>query len=141
MANAVLSDEEKARIRYHMGYLQTDPVTSIQLGVPAASQPMFLVEGQMNRIPTTAIGYIRRCLAVMDNIDNRLIDALDRLQARKVEGIELREDETDALEREYYRWAQRLSDNIGAPLNPYSERFSPFVQHGNGPMPMNLRVV
>lgn len=135
IATAVLTEEEKARIRHHLGYVQTNPVASIQLGVPRASQPQFLVEAQMNRIPETAIGGIRRMVAILDNIEDRLLDALDRLAADKLGEITLRQNEHDSLEREYVRWAKRLADDLGVPLNAYSERF----RSGAG-VPLNVSV-
>lgn len=120
---AVLQEEEKVRIRHHLGYLQPNPVTTIQLGFPRASQPQFLVESAMNNIPEAAIGLIRKYVAYLDNIEDRLIGSLDRLQATRLAEITLNPDEQDKLEKEYYRWAMRLADDLGVPLNVYSERF------------------
>jgi len=120
---AILTEEEKARIRHHLGYLNVNPVTAIQLGFPRASQPQFLVESAMNNIPESAIGIIRKNVAILDNIEDRLVGALDRLTAQSLDEITMRPDEHDALEREYYRWATRLADDLGVPLNIYSERF------------------
>lgn len=123
MATALLSEEEKARILHHTGYVLTDPVASIQLGVPRASQPMFLVMSQFNRIPEAAVGLIRNYIAILDGIEAKLIEAMDRFAASKLGEITLRDNETSMLEGEYARWAKRLADDLGVPLNPYSERF------------------
>jgi hypothetical protein len=123
MADAVLTETEKHRIRYHTGYVSTNPVASIQLGVPRASQPQFLLEAQMNRIPEEAIGNVRRLIAILDKIEEQMLDAQDRMKAESLGEITLRKDETDSLEREYARWAKRLADTLGIPLNAYSERF------------------
>ena len=90
----------------------------------------------MNRIPETAIGLIRREIAILDNIEDRLLGALTRLEAEKLSEITLRKDEHDALEREYVRWAKRLADDLGATLNAYSERF----RSGGGIAPLNVSV-
>lgn len=136
MTTAILTEEEKARIRHHLGYIQTNPVSSIQLGVPRASQAQFLVETAMNTVPDTAIGLIRKYVAVLDKIEDRLIDAPTRFEAEKLGEITLNKDEPDMLEREYRRWAQRLADDLGVPLNTYSERF----RTGGGSMPLNVPV-
>lgn len=120
---AILGEEEKVRIRHHLGYLNVQPASAIQLGFPRASQPQFLVESAMNNILVSAVGQIRKYISILDNIEDRLVGALDRLEASKLSEITLRADEHDALEREYYRWAQRLADDLGVPLNVYSERF------------------
>jgi hypothetical protein len=123
MPNAVLGEEEKHRIRHHTGYTMLDPVPSIQLGVRALGQPQFLLELAMNRIPDTAVGQIRRYVAILDQIEDTLVDAQSRMAAEKLGEITLRADEADALEREYSRWAKRLADDLGVPLNVFSERF------------------
>lgn len=135
MPTAVLSEDEKNRIRHHLGYLITSPVSSIQLGVPRASQPMFLVETAMNSIPEAAVGQVRKYVAVLDGLEDRLIEAVERFAASRLGDIDLRDNETDMIEKEYARWAKRLADDLGVPLNAYSERFR-FA----GGVPMNLPV-
>lgn len=123
MPTAVLSDEEKNRIRYHTGYLVVDPVASIQLGVPRASQPMFLVESAMNSIPEHAVGMVRKFIGIIDGIEDKLVECMERFAASALGEITLRDNEADMLEREYARWARRLADILGVPLNPFCERF------------------
>lgn len=135
MPNAVLTEEEKARIRYHLGYPQTDPVASIQLGVPRASQPMFLVEGQMNRIPEAVIALVRRCMAYCDATDQRILECQERMAAKSVGEIDLNEAEADMLRKEYRYWVQRLADIIGAPINPFAAAFTA------GASPLNVPVI
>lgn len=135
MPNAVLTEEEKARIRYHLGYPQTDPVASIQLGVPRASQPMFLVEGQMNRIPDTVIALVRRAVAYCDATDQRILECQERMAAKSVGEIDLNESEADMLRKEYRYWVQRLADIIGAPINPFAAAFTA------GASPLNVPVI
>jgi hypothetical protein len=134
MPNAVLTEQEKARIRHHTGYPLIDPVASIVLGVPAASQPMFLVELAMNRIPETAIGMIRNYIGILDNIENNLVEAQTRFSATKLGEITLRQDEPERIEAEYARWAKRLANDLGIPLNTFAERFGA----GAGPAPLYI---
>lgn len=123
MATAWLTAEEKARIRHHTGYLLVDPVASIQLGIPRASQSMFLLEASMDRIPESAVGLIRRYVAVLDQIEDMLFDSTTRFAATQVGDLHLNDNEPAKLETEYARWAKRLADDLGIPLNPFSERF------------------
>lgn len=123
MPTAVLTDEEKGRILHHTGYVLTDPVASIQLGIPRASQPMFLVQAQMERIPLAHVGLIRRYISILDMLEDKLVEATERFAAEKLGEITLRDNETQMLEGEYTRWAKRLADDLGVPLNPYCERF------------------
>lgn len=123
MTLAILSEQEKNSIRHHTGYLVVAAVTSIQLGFPRASQPMFLLESALNSLPETAVGQIRKYVAILDQLENQLVDAVSRFAAQKVGEITLRDNETDMIEGEYSRWAKRLADDLGIPLNIYSERF------------------
>jgi hypothetical protein len=125
MSNApvLLSDVEKAQIRHHGGYLNTDPVLSLQLGTPAISQESFIVEGAMNRIRPEAVGIIRQMLQACNDSERNLLEAQRRLRAKQVGNITLNGSECDQLEREYSRWTKRLYEDLGAPRNPYSTRF------------------
>ncbi len=120
---ATFSDEEKNKILYHLGYLIGTLSGSVALGFPRASQPMFLVMQAFNYIPSSGIGIIRRQIAVLDLIEDRLIESQERLAASKLGDITLNEGEPDKLEKEYCRWAKRMADTLGVPLNIYSERF------------------
>jgi hypothetical protein len=134
--SAVLTEDEKARIRHHLGYILLDPVPSITLGVRGLGQPQFLVELALNQIPENAVGIIRNYVAIMDGIENQLVEAQRRFKAEKLGEITLRKDETDQLEREYARWAKRLADDLGVPLNMFSERF----RTNGGMMPLSVSV-
>lgn len=123
MALAILTETEKHKIRFHLGYLGTSAVVSIQLGVPRASQPMFLVESAMNNLPEEAVGNVRRIIVVLDGVEERLIQAQDRLAAKQVGNITMNPTEPQDLEKEYRRWAERLADFLGVPLNVWSHRF------------------
>lgn len=143
MSNAVLTEEEKARVRHHTGYTLLDPVPSITLGVRALGQPQFLLELALNRVPETAIGIIRNYIAILDGIEAQLVDAQSRFPADKLGEITLRGrgaagmEEPERLEVEYGRWARRLADDLGVPLNPYSERF----RSGMGTSPLSVPVI
>lgn len=121
--SAILGEAEKARIRYHLGYLQIEPAAAIQLGFPAASQAGFLVESAMNRIMDAAVGLVRERVAVLDQTEQRMVGAQKRMAAKRLGEIELRADETDQLRAEYRYWAGSLADILGVPLNVYSIKF------------------
>jgi len=122
---AILSQEEKTSVLLHMGYqAQQMASASMSLGIPSATQPMFLVASALERIPESAVGELRRTLGHLERIKVRLMDIVEQLDVSEIGNIKLREDATNALEREYNRWAQRLSNLLGAPLNPYAERYA-----------------
>lgn len=132
-----LTDEEKERVRYHLGYMETSFAASLQLGIPRPVQTIFLVEQALTMVANEyAEDRIRRVLWTLDQIEQKLQAALCVLIAEKLGDITLRgaqagETYPDLLEREYLRWAKRLADILGVPLYPYSDRFKPKVGAGN----------
>jgi hypothetical protein len=118
-----LTDGEKQRIRYHLGYPSLTSAASVQFGVPMLNQTNFLVESALNRLLDVALDQVRSISGVMDGVEKQLISAQSRLRAEKLEELTLRGDECDALEAEYRRWGYRLADIIGAPIYPFSMRY------------------
>lgn len=117
---------EKTRATYHLGYPVLHSAGAMNLGIPVAMQTQFVLDLSLNLVTVDAEDQIRRVLQVLDNLECKLVSAQDRLAASKLGELTLeRSDgvETDLLENEYYRWASRLSDILGAPLYPFSVRF------------------
>jgi hypothetical protein len=124
-----LSDADRDRVRYHLGYQSTSAAASVQLGIPRSTPTMFIVESAMDKLLDFAVPRVQRLLDRLDAIESRLEDSLDYLAAESIEGIRLRsttpgESHPDALEREYLRWAQRLADVLGTYPNSCSPRFN-----------------
>ena len=122
-----LTEAEKERVRYHLGYLEVSAAASIQLGIPRPLQTVFLLEQGINNILEGAIPRVRRTLNVMDSIEDKLFEATDRLAAKSLDTLVLRDNEPDMLEKEYVRWGYRLADIFGVPIYAYSTRYR---QHG-----------
>lgn len=118
-----LNDREKERVRYHMGYLGVSGAASIQFGIPRPLQTVFLIEQAMNNLIEAALPRVRRIINIMDNVENKLEAAQDRLAAIRLDQLQLRENEPDLLENEYVRWGYRLADILGAPIYAYSLRY------------------
>jgi hypothetical protein len=133
----VLTEEEKERVRYHLGYMETSFAASLQFGLPRPVQTIFIVEQAMNLLVNPfAVDRVRRVLWTLDDIEQKLQSALCTLVAEQLGDLKLRGAEPgrthpDLLEREYIRWARRLADILGVPLYPYSDRFKNRVNTGN----------
>lgn len=125
---AVLTPQEKARTRYHLGYLGVQVADSLSFGQPVPLQTLFIVEAAMENLIAEHVPKVRSLLDILDGIECRLIAAADRLAAKRLDDLELRDNEPDLLEKEYYRWAGRLADILGVPFYSYSNRFK-----GKGP--------
>lgn len=125
----MLTEAEKERVRYHLGYMETSFAASLQFGIPRPAQTIFLLEQALTLLNNPdAIDRVRRVLFTLDDIEEKLRSALCVLVAEKLGDITLRGAEAgltypDLLEREYVRWAKRLADIFGVPLYAYSDRF------------------
>ena len=80
-----LNDQEKERVRYHLGYLGVQGAASIQFGIPRPLQPVFLVEQAMNNLIEATVPRVRRVLRIMDDTETRLEEAQIRLAAKKLD--------------------------------------------------------
>lgn len=133
--NAVLSEQEKGRILYHMGYGIVNVASLFTLGVPAMSQPLYIAASAIEHIPVTRIQFVREVVARLEDVESKRGEALDFLVANRLGSIEINTSGyMRAIDEMYSYWAHRLSDMLIAPLNPYSDRFT------GGGRPMNFRV-
>lgn len=134
--SAVLSFSERARCRYHLGYPSVQAFDSIQLGMVAMSQPLFLVERAMDNLLDEAVPIFREHIGRLDKINEQLDEARGRMRAAVVDEITLQPEEVIMLKREYKFWATSLADLLGCPINAYSEKF-----HSGGMSPINVPVL
>jgi hypothetical protein len=132
---AAFTAEERARIRHHLGYPNVNANPTIALGFPAMTQSSFLVEQGMDHLLEAAAGPVRQYVAVLDEVEARLMGVADRFVATRVGEISLNPMEPDQLEREYLRWAYRLAEDLGVPINALSRRFAT----DGGKVPINGR--
>lgn len=128
MTTPRLTEEERVRVRYHLGYLSVAPASAIALGYPSAQHALFLVEHAMDRLLPAAVSRVHQIVRTLDQIECSMAESVGRLKAAQVGEVKLRggageESEGDLLEREYRRWAGRLADHLGVALNVHSERF------------------
>jgi hypothetical protein len=134
-----LSEADKARLRYHLGYMTVVVASSFAFGLPQLTDTQFMVEDAMTRIQATSESRVISLLDTLDKIECQLQRASGELFARAIDGLEPNLDQPDMLEKEYVRWASRLADMLGVMPYPYSKRFRQMA--GGGRMVSNVRVV
>lgn len=117
------SEQEKVRIRHHLGYLNVSTMQTFSLGVPTAIETQFLIEGAMNRVLVQAEQEARRLVGVLDTIEAQMVGDLELLAVRKIGEIEVNPDEQGKLKQQYRHWQGTLGNLLGIPPNPYDQRF------------------
>jgi hypothetical protein len=133
----LLTDEEKVKVRHHLGFLNVQEAYTFVLGTPAGVETQFIVEGAMNRLLPAALPLVRNLLCKCDETECQRFESQPNLAAAKVGNIELRgKDEQDALVRNYDYWRQALANAFGVYTNPFDKR----VDQQNAGSPINVRV-
>lgn len=130
-----LSDEEKVRIRSHMGYPNVRAVAGFSLGIPATIETAFIIELAMNEVAVSALPTLRSILNVLDAIDSQDVGDLDAHVASRVGEIDINPNEHKLLDSRYDRWLGRLENLLGVARNPFDKRWS-----GGGAGGINARV-
>ena len=126
-----LDQPTRARVRMHLGYPNVAPAGSITLGIPSASQPMFILESGMNSIMAGAEDLVLREVAELDCILQQVSEARGRRRARSIAELHLRADELERLLDHYTFWREKLAMELGAMVNP-------FAVDVNGPVRLRL---
>lgn len=118
----MFNPEEQTQIRYFLSYPSWVALAqSIQLGYPAASQPLFLVEDAFKRLTPEGEYTVRKALCECQAIESQLSEARRRFKATKVGEVELNPHESRMLRRELLYWVTRVADGLGVVSNPYSQ--------------------
>lgn len=129
---------EQARILHFLSYPKFSSLSqSIQLGYPAASQPLFLVEDAFKRLTAEGEATVRQDLCECESIEAQLREARTRMKATKLGELEVNAEEANMLRRELAFWSARLSSDLGVVSNPYSS----FEYQGQSGGSVNAKVI
>lgn len=133
---ASLSEADRVRVRHHLGYLNTLPSASIQLGFPAATETGFLVERAMSFVIDEAVPRIQRALNELDCIEDQQSKARSRFSAQQLGELKIRngndeKTEVELLQESYWLWQSKLANYLGVPVNPFAQAGAPGVAPGN----------
>ncbi len=126
MSEANFTESEETAILRFLRYPDWQSLAqSMQLGYPAASQPLFLVRDSFKRMTGPARAKIREDLAELERIEAQLSEARSRYKMRRVGGSDSVEfnskEERQLLIADLKLWTQRLADDLGVVVNPYSQ--------------------
>lgn len=133
-----LSDADKERARYHLGYMEVTVASTAHFGVPQATETQYMFESAIQRVMAIAEPRVRDLLNKLDEIEKTLFCASKDLFAKRAGDVETNLDQPEDVENEYVRWACRLADMLGIFPYPYSSRFAKLS--GRGGRAGNIRV-
>lgn len=132
---AVLTEEDKSRIRMHMGYPDIRAAASFLIGQPATIETAYIIELAMNQVRVEALPLLRRILDNLDRFDDQDVEDLDAHVASKVGEIEINHGEHQLIDSRYDRWLGRLENLLACSRNPFDKRWA-----GTGPNDINRPV-
>jgi hypothetical protein len=116
------TEAQRTRILHFLGYPNWASVAqSIQLGYPAASEPLFLVYDAFFRISVEAVPTVLQDLCECEDIEKQISGARSRLKAAQIGDLKTNPNEARELRRELTFWTRRLADDLGVNPNPYSQ--------------------
>ena len=118
----LFTEGQRDRILHFLGYPNWKSLAaSIQLGYPAASQPLFLVYDAFVRMNPAAVPTILKDLCECEACESQISDARSRMKATRLGELQTNPQESRMLRQELAYWTKRLSDDLGVVPNPYSQ--------------------
>lgn len=118
------SDQEKVKIRHHLGYLNVTNAATFVLGIPQAVETQFIIERAMNLVPAAAEGEVRRHVSILGGLEDLMVCGHEHLAIDSIGEIDVRADEQEALTKRYQYWQNSLANLLGIYPNPFDKRFS-----------------
>jgi hypothetical protein len=119
--NPFTEDERDAILRF-LGFPNWAQLAqSVQLGFPAASQPLFLVFDSFDRIRPPSRARVRQDLCRALEVEEQIAQSNSRVKTSKVGEVTIRVDEFEALTKRLAYWTKRIADTLGVVPNPYSQ--------------------
>jgi len=119
-----LTDAEKVKVRHHTGYLNVQEAATFTLGVPAAVETQFIIEGAMNRVLEAALPELRRQLQILDSIEEQSVNNHELLAVAQLGEISVNGNEQRELTKRYDYWVDSLCNLLGVIRNPFDKRTS-----------------
>ncbi len=126
----MLSDADKERARYHLGYMEVVVASSFAFAIPQATELQFMFESTITRVRPEAEFRIVAILDKLDEIECLLFRSSQELFAKRAGDLEPNLSQPDDVERELVRWACQLAQMLGVTPYPFSQRFQQLSNMG-----------
>ena len=117
-----ITDQERVTARHHLGYLNVTDAQTFLLGVPAAVQTQFMIEGSLNRILPAAEPRFRDILSHLEGIEMQVVGDQETLVVKSLGEITINPDEFKQLIIQYKFWQGALANLLCCQPNPFDMR-------------------
>lgn len=117
-----LTTEERARIRYHLGFPNVQQYATFALGTPQAFEGLFVLESAFDKVIPESLPTVRELMARCDETEAQRFEFQPDLEVSKVCDIELRSDAQMRLWDQYDYWRNALANQLGVYCNPFDKR-------------------
>jgi hypothetical protein len=135
----MISEQDKVRARHHLGYGGVQQSATFQLGVPAAMQTAFMIEGTWARILPSHEKMFVNLLDRMDAVERQIIENQGDLAVEKIGEITVNLKQFEMVLQQYKHWQGAVANMLQVPPNPFDQR--PLLGQGyNGGGGMNVPV-
>lgn len=118
----MLSKEERARIRHHLGYLNVSAAATFQLGVPAALQTQFMIDNAFDKVLPEAEVMVREFLCRLNDVESQVFGNLDLAEIESTGTIKVDPKRLPKLAQTYKIAQEALANLMGVPPNPFDQR-------------------
>ncbi len=117
-----LTNEEKVQVRHIMGYLNVQSAATFNLGIPAAVQTQFMIEGAWDKVLPEAYTLLKILICRANDIETEVYGGIDLASVTKTGSIEVNPERLKELGK-YYRLAQQgIANLLGCCPNPFDMR-------------------
>ncbi|MCK9513071.1 MAG: hypothetical protein M0R28_17845 [Pigmentiphaga sp.] len=116
-----LTDAEKARIRYHLGYTNVNDTFALGFGVPQGNTFQRPLELHFDNVDRNAEPFVRQCIHELDCIEQQRSKFRESLEFESAGNVKFRGSAAFAeLDVQYQQWQAKLGDILGSYPNPTS---------------------
>lgn len=116
-----LTDEEKTKVRYHLGWHITTQNVINASGLPLSVPAELLVEHNMNKLDEHGDKRVREILCQLDKLEGLKKTAPEDMLVAKAGDVTFRADYPDLLDKQYADWQAKLGDALGTSPHIFSK--------------------
>lgn len=119
---ALFTDEQRSRIRQHLGFGDAQLTAALPAGGRATLQVQFLCDKAMELLNEPGQPRVLQLLGTCDAVEAKQAEQMDVAIAHRLGDLTVRDDGFDELVRQYDYWVAQLASALNTTRNPYDER-------------------